>query len=207
MKKYNFENYIGSIFGMLKILKFDNSGSIPKFYALCDCGNEKWVNAYSVINGGCQSCGCFREISLKLKCSKYISKNKRLYSIWREMKNRCYNKNRKDYKYYGARNITICDGWLHDFNAFQEWAYNNGYADNLTIDRINCSGNYEPSNCQWVNMAVQNINKRNIKLISFNGESKTLKGWADYYKINYSTFKDRYKKYKDISKCLESRRK
>jgi len=206
MKKYNFSDFIGQDFGMIKILDFKNINNSPKFLTTCACGNQKWLNAYSVIKGNSISCGCYREIQLKLSCSKYLSKNERLYSIWREMKNRCYNKKRKDYKYYGARNITICEGWLNDFNTFQEWAYNNGYAANLTIDRINSSGNYEPSNCRWVSMAVQNLNKRNVKLISFNGETNTLKGWAEFYKINYGTFKDRYRKYKDISKCIEIRR-
>lgn len=98
MKKYNFPDFIGKQIGMITILDFKKIDNLPKFYTLCECGNKQWLNAYSVIKGSAISCGCFREIQLKLKCSKYIAKDKRLYSIWKEMKNRCYNKNRKDYK-------------------------------------------------------------------------------------------------------------
>ena len=198
MKKYNFEKYIGSTFGMLKIMDFDNTGTYPKFLAICDCGNTKLVNAYSVIKGSCQSCGCFREISLKLKCSKYLSKNERLYSIWREMKNRCYNKNRKDYKYYGLKGVQICKDWINDFNNFQEWALNNGYSEKLTLDRINANGNYCPENCRWVDMKCQNRNKTNNVKVFYNGETKTLKEWSETLHINYGTLKDRYKKHHSL---------
>ena len=78
------------------------------------------------------------------------------------MKRRCCNKNDKNYKYYGGRGITVCDEWRNDFVAFYNWAIENSYSDDLTIDRINVNGNYEPSNCRWVTMAQQNQNKRNV---------------------------------------------
>ncbi len=76
------------------------------------------------------------------------------------MKTRCYKKSDYHYKWYGARNIKICDEWINDFVAFQKWAISNGYSENLTIDRINNDGNYEPNNCRWVDMKTQCNNRR-----------------------------------------------
>jgi hypothetical protein len=73
----------------------------------------------------------------------------RLYSIYRKMKNRCYNSGSEDYKGYGGRGIIICQEWLNDFRVFHKWALENGYADDLSIDRIDVHGNYTPSNCKW----------------------------------------------------------
>lgn len=88
----------------------------------------------------------------------------RLYSVWRGMHSRCYQKSHNCYKYYGARGITICDEWLHDFGAFREWAMANGYDENAprgqcTIDRIDNDKGYSPDNCRWVDMKVQAKNK------------------------------------------------
>ena len=76
------------------------------------------------------------------------------------MKNRCYQKSYHAFRHYGGRGIIVCDEWRDNFQAFYVWAMANGYADNLSIDRIDVNGNYEPSNCRWVTMSEQNKNKR-----------------------------------------------
>jgi hypothetical protein len=92
------------------------------------------------------------------------------------MKQRCYDKNSTNYKYYGGRGIEICDVWKNDFKLFYEWAIENGYKfkkiykDKLTLDRIDVNGNYEPNNCKWVNWKTQNSNKRNVQINNFVGK-------------------------------------
>lgn len=85
-----------------------------------------------------------------------------LYSRWSDMKQRCYNKKNCNYKYYGARGIKVCDEWLGEngFKNFEKWALQNGYKKELSLDKIDNSGNYSPQNCRWVTQRIQNINKR-----------------------------------------------
>lgn len=93
---------------------------------------------------------------------KHGKKNTRLYNIWKGMKQRCYNtSNLENIKNYKERNISVCDEWRDDFVNFYNWALENGYKDNLTIDRIDVNGNYEPNNCRWSDIKEQSRNKRN----------------------------------------------
>lgn len=130
----------------------------------CDCGKEHIASADTLLRamhgryGGSRSCGCLSREYAKTGNArrKYPQKNSRLYGIWRNMKTRCYNKNDVSYqKWYGAKGISICDEWRNDFAAFQEWALSHGYADNLSIDRINSCGDYSPSNCRWATAKEQ----------------------------------------------------
>lgn len=102
-----------------------------------------------------------------------------LLNRFRHMKSRCYNKNDKGYKNYGAKGILICDEWLEDPIKFVEWAINNGYSPELSIDRVNTFGNYEPNNCRWITIQEQQNNKRNTVYITAFGETKTLKEWSE----------------------------
>ena len=119
---------------------------------------------------------------------------KRLYSIWHNMKTRCYNPKAEKFKHYGGRGISVCEEWRTSFKAFYEWAIANGYRDNLTIDRIDMNGNYEPSNCRWVDMLVQNNHSRKNRLITHNGETKTASEWARQYGINRQLFATRIRR-------------
>lgn len=125
----------------------------------CDCGNETIVNGGNLRSGNTTSCGCYHRERQRAGKSHGMSKA-RLYRIWKAMHTRCYNKNFPAFQYYGGRGIQISEEWRSDFVSFHDWAMTHGYADNLTIDRIDTNGNYCPTNCRWVTMAEQNRNKR-----------------------------------------------
>ena len=110
------------------------------------------------------------------------------------MKMRCYRKNHNAYKNYGGRGIIVCDDWKNDFMKFYNWAIKNGYNDNLTIDRINNSGNYEPLNCKWSTSKEQSNNTRRNKIIEFNGERHTLSEWAKKTEIPYACLDSRIRR-------------
>ena len=125
---------------------------------------------------------------------KHGMSNTRLYRAWDSMKSRCYRKTSASYSRYGGRGITICDTWRNSFEAFRDWALANGYADNLSLDRIDCDGNYEPSNCRWVTMKEQENNKRNNKLIEFKGVVLTQSEWCDVLEIPPHVMQNRFRR-------------
>lgn len=130
----------------------------------------------------------------------------KLYSSWKHMKERCYSPNCKDYKNYGGRGITVCDAWREDFLTFKNWAIANGYKPKLTIDRIDCNGNYEPSNCKWSTRREQNNNRRCLHYLTYKGETKTISEWSTITGIAVSTLYMRLSSYGwSIEKALETK--
>lgn len=166
------QDLTGQRFGRLTVIAIHGKDKRGKLLWLCrcDCGNTSTVRPYNLKNGNTKSCGCFqKEVSGNLKHGLLKAANRqethRLHYIWASMKTRCNNSNRKGYKDYGERGIKVCKEWNDDFKAFYDWALSHGYADNLTIDRIDVNGNYEPSNCRWITNIEQQKNKRNSKKI------------------------------------------
>lgn len=113
--------------------------------------------------------------------------NDRLHRIYQDMKTRCYNPNYDKTKWYYDKGITICDEWLNSFEVFRNWALRSGYKDDLTIDRIDANDNYRPGNCRWVTRKEQANNRTSNRLIEFNGQVKTMQGWADSLGIDSRT--------------------
>ena len=125
------------------------------------CGTEAKIVMAQVKRGHTKSCGCYGKQNAKNGTNKKHNLcNTRIYGIWKAIKGRVLNPKYKTYKYYGGRGITICDEWKNDFKSFYGWAMSNGYSDELTIDRIDNDGNYEPNNCRWVTKNIQNRHKR-----------------------------------------------
>lgn len=166
-----------------------NKHSNPLWRCKCECGNEIIAIGYRIRSGRIKSCGCMRAVPTYRHGDGY--KRPRLYNIWCGMKSRCYCKNAKYYKDYGAKGIVVCDEWKNDYSKFKEWALSHGYSDELTIDRIDNAKNYEPSNCRWATMKEQENNSSHNVVIEYNGEKMTLHQWSEKLNVNYDTLRAR----------------
>lgn len=179
----------GQRFGKLIIIRgVEAKGYDRCFLCKCDCGKETISRLSALKRKGGSSCGCTRrKPMLKNRTENYPYRNHRLYSIWIDMKKRCYNKKSRAYRWYGGSGIEICDEWKSRFLNFYKWAMTNGYSATLTIERINPTKNYEPSNCKWIPWSEQNNNKRNSRIISYQGIKLTVSEAARKYGICYTT--------------------
>lgn len=167
-------------FGRLTALRrLHNTKGKTKWLCVCDCGNFTETYQMDLHRGSARSCGCYRKEKTKEIHTTHGNRNSRLYKIWIGIKKRCYNDKCYNYQDYGGRGIVLYNGWLHDFQAFYDWSMSNGYNDNLTIDRINNNGNYEPSNCRWVDRKTQAQNRRSSKMYTINGDTHCLKEWCE----------------------------
>lgn len=167
----------GQRFGKLLVLEDRGETCLCQ----CDCGNTVEVKRAHMRKGHIKSCGC-----MKGNPTHKMTKT-RLHNIWLRMKSRCYYSKDIEYKRYGARGITVCKEWRNSFETFRDWALANGYTDNLSIDRIDVNGNYEPSNCRWATVLEQACNKRNNHFLTIDGERLTLSQWQRKYGIKSST--------------------
>ena len=171
----------------------------------CHCGKEFETTGRRLVEGRAKSCGCRKGYFVsaartshgECKAPEYMLDQKsrkhyhtRLYKIWDSMISRCYYGNHR-YKQLG---ITVCDEWRHNFIAFRDWALSNGYADDLSIDRIDGEGRYEPSNCRWITALDQQNNIKTNVWYEFGGRSLTLAQWARESGIGYSTFCSRWRR-------------
>lgn len=169
-----------------------------KWLCECDCGNTVITLASSLLSGNTKSCGCIKREMLIQRNKKGIHGYSRtkIYRIWYAMKQRCSVD-----KDYAGRGISVCNEWL-DFQVFKNWAFNNGYSDGLSIDRIDVNGNYEPANCRWIELQAQANNKRNNHFITYNGETRTLAEWSRKTGIESSLLRYRLSKNMSLDKVF-----
>lgn len=171
----------GMRFGRLQVIKLgdyylDGYGQKRrKWICKCDCGNTKMALSSELKSGRTKSCGCLKHESCHT--THGLSKT-RLYRIWDNMKSRCNNPKVNCYENYGGRGISVCKEWMDNFESFYKWSMENGYSDNLTLDRIDNDGNYMPSNCKWTTTKEQSRNKRVNVFITYNGKTMTQKDWS-----------------------------
>lgn len=191
MKAKDFTNQ--KINMLTAIKKIESKNNRTYWLCKCDCGKEIEVMTQDLIYKTKYSCGCVRK-KKKNNYHKYDFKVKRLYNIWCEMKHRCYRKENNDYKYYGEKGIKLCEEWKNNFLEFQNWSLNNGYQDNLTIDRINSNDNYCPNNCRWITLKENSLNRKGIIKINYNGKNMCLKDFCKEKNISYNTAIKKYKK-------------
>lgn len=165
----------GLKFGRLTVIgPAKNRGTRAYWVCKCECGRTKEIRGWSLRNGNVQSCGCEKGLRHGA-CTG--GRPKRIYNIWRDMRDRCKNPNNVGFELYGARGISVCQEW-EDFQSFWEWAKRTGYSDSLTLDRVDSNGGYNPDNCRWITNSEQQRNKRNNVFVTVNGETKCLAEWA-----------------------------
>ena len=158
---------------------------------LCDCGNTVYVTSHSLIAATTKSCGCYTKDRIKDKNTIHGQAKTKLYSVWKNIRRRCYNTNDKSYNRYGGRGIGVCEEWKDSFQSFYDWAYANGYDNNAkygecTLDRIDTNGDYCPANCRWVSLKEQANNRQSNVLITYNGKTDTMSNWAREIEIEYT---------------------
>lgn len=187
-----FDDLTGKKYGRLVVIGKDMERSEKTkrtyFNCLCECGNECSARSDMLKNGTTKSCGCLKKEQDKINIDRTIhgESHSRLWRIWKHMQNREYG---EDY------DLKVCDDWL-DYELFRSWALSSGYKDNLTIDRIDVYGDYEPNNCRWITRAEQLNNTTRTLWYELDGEIISLMQAYNIVKptVTYQTVKERYHK-------------
>jgi hypothetical protein len=193
-----FVDLTGQRFGNLTVTGYerirDSDGQSRVFWIYrCDCGNiGRAVTGNLKRIANCKKCGI---AARSKKRATHHREPLRLYNIWNGMKRRCDNPDLPNYKNYGGRGISVCEEWKNSFDSFRSWAFANGYAANLSIDRIDVNGDYKPENCRWADRKTQNNNTRANHYVEYRGERKTIAEWADETGVDPNTIYPRLNKY------------
>ena len=181
---------IGKQFGELTIKSVYRKGRRIIADCFCSCGNSKPVRLDRIKEGRVKSCGCQQ---YNRPPRKHGDCNSKLYGVWENMKGRCNNPNCKAYKNYGGRGITVSPEW-QEYATFKKWALNNGYAEGLTIERVDVNKGYSPENCKWATRKEQLRNTRRNIYITYNNETMCAKDWSNKFGIPQNVLIARYKR-------------
>lgn len=187
----------GMTFGRLLVISYaglNHRGGNAMWLCKCSCGVEKEIMGYRLTKGIIKSCGCFSRENRGLFARTHGLTKHPLFSVWRNMKYRCYDKNHISYPNYGGKGVVICKEWLDSFFSFYSWAIDNGWEKGLQIDKDIISKQlgvspllYSPEMCCFVTPYINSINRITTIFITYMGEVKCLKEWCDIFDIAYST--------------------
>ena len=206
-----FKDLKGKHFGKLTVIeKIENKGKKVCWKCKCECGNYKDVISCHLLSGAINNCGCLKKDKIKRIKTKHGKSKTKLFRVWAHMKDRCYREKDKRFRNYGGRGIKICEEWLNKENGFinfYNWAIKNGYKENLSIDRIDNDGNYEPQNCRWTTMKVQANNTTRNHYLTYKGEKHTIAEWSTLTNIQQETIRKRLKRNWTIERTLNTKRK
>ena len=178
----------GKVFGRLTVVGLNHTDARYQRYwkVHCSCRTHTIVRGDHLTNAKIKSCGCLRQDT----STKHGMSHTSTYRIWKGMIQRCHNNKAPGYSNYGDRGILVCDRWKKFENFFADMGER---PEGMSIERIDNDGNYEPSNCKWVTKKEQERNKRNNRLITYQGATKTLAEWAELSGVNYNTLQKRLK--------------
>ena len=208
------EDLTGKRFGKLTVIKriedtFDKAGrKYITWECQCDCGNITHTTTNN-LHGKTTSCGCYLKEIAGQQTLKHGLRKSRLYTIYNGMKQRCNNPNIAEYKNYGGRGIKVCEEWNapDGLDTFAKWALSNGYQPNLTIERKNVNGNYEPSNCTWIPRSEHGKNTTKNVRIEYEGKVYILTDLAKVLGIDRRTLGRELKKNKSLDEIIARYRK
>lgn len=194
---WNFQDLTGNKYGKLTVIKRADDYVSPsgnrsvRWLCVCECGREKIAIGAELKRGNTQSCGCMHKAVWHNIVTKHGKHDTRIYRIWKGMLTRCYNTNHHTYANYGKRGIAVCDEWKDNFQAFYDWSMENGYTNDLSIDRIDYNKGYTPDNCRWTTTTEQANNTRKNHYITYDGKTQTMAEWAKELGIPYTLLRDR----------------
>lgn len=160
------------------------------YECVCECGVIREFDKYKITSGHTKSCGCLQREEVRNRKTSHGDSGTKLYNTWKGIRARCNNPKNSVYKYYGRRGITVSDEW-NEYINFKNWALNNGYKEELTIDRIDNNKGYYPENCRWVDMTTQIRNRSNSWYVEIDGEVKHYVEWCELYGIDHLLFQNR----------------
>jgi len=189
---------IGNVYGKLTVLELAEIRVEAIWLCRCDCGQLTKVAGSDLRKGGTKSCGCGR----KSQGGGYKTPE---YTTWKEMKRRCYNPQFRWYHLYGGRGITICDRWRTSFVNFLADMGPRPFPE-ATVERVDNDGNYAPENCRWASRLEQGQNTRKVRLLTHNGKTLSIRGWARELGIRHCIILWRLKHKWPIEKVLSSQR-
>lgn len=210
---------VGSRFGRWTVLEYagrwvqksaPRSGkrqSGSKWLCRCDCGTERILKRAALTCGDSQSCGCYRSERIRqyrrsVGASSNRTRFRSEYRSWYTMKRRCLSPRDAGYRQYGARGITVCGRWLKSFKAFLE-DMGPRPSPLHTLDRIDNDGNYEPANCRWALPGIQQSNKRDCRLVTFDGLTLSTAEWARRLRMRSKTIRHRLDSGWPIERALD----
>ena len=195
----------GNRYGRLVVLHREGlSNSHITWKCQCDCGRIVEVVGNNLKNGHTKSCGCYAKEKCVERATKHNMCHDRLCKEWYRMLNRASNTKWSEAHRYALRGIDVCQEWKESFETFQKWALENGYSNELSLDRIDNDKGYSPDNCRWADRKTQCRNKSNNVIIEYKGEKKTLAEWAEDLGMNYGTLHSRLKRWNwDIEKAFK----
>ena len=197
--------------------KFDprcHVGEVHGIYTIVDMTGEKDKYGHWIYKCVCNECGFFKfshygAISGKYKATnckhlrangEYIPyghswNNQRIGNIFQQMVSRCYSVSDKSYRWYGEKGIKVYRDWLDNPKLFEEWALNQGYDDNFTIDRIDSDNDYCPENCQWISIEDNTRKAGKVTWITIDGETLTGRQWSEKLKLGINTINTAIRNY------------
>lgn len=189
------EEYIGKTYNRLTILSFGEPKivirkdgypvKITVVNCICSCGNLWSRMLTSIKNNNTKSCGCFNKEQTAKKHKTHNLSGIPEYNTWTCMKDRCSNSKCPSYHNYGGRGITVCEEWINSFETFIT-DMGRKPSKQHTIDRIDNNLGYFKENCRWATWKEQNNNRRDARIIIYQGKSKNMKEWCEELNLNYS---------------------